>query len=102
MAQRIVSFGTVTVTTAGTRVQVSSTELSGSSIIIQADELNTGKLFVGDSDVDSTDFFLHPGQSLPLGADSVRGITEGLFLSDIFLDAENDGNAARIIFIKRR
>jgi len=102
MPLRLVSLGTVTVTTAGTAVQISANEISASSIIIQASDLNTGKIFYGDSTVDSTDTFLCPGQSVPLAGDSLRGISEALFLSDLFVDAENDGNAVHVAYFKRR
>ncbi len=102
MALRIVSLGTVTVTTAGTRVQISANDISAVSIIIQADSVNTGAIYVGDSTVDSNDFVLCPGQSIPLGGDSIRGNSQAFFLSDIYVDAENDGNIVRVIYVKQR
>ncbi len=46
--------GQATVTTAGTAVQLSSTRRLARSLLIVAHDNNTGRIFVGGSDVDSS------------------------------------------------
>lgn len=43
--------GTKTVTTAGTRVALSTTDLLVSSVVFQGFDTNTGKIYIGGSDV---------------------------------------------------
>ena len=103
MALKLVPLGVVTVTTAATAVPLTSTARPASTIFIQADKLNAGDIYVGDSTVDSTNgIVLEPGATLPLSGDQIRGITEGLILSDIFIDADTDGNSVRVYFLARR
>lgn len=51
---KTVTISPVTVTTAGTRKQIFATSLAVKSVIIQADNLNTGKVYIGDSTVSSS------------------------------------------------
>lgn len=103
MALMLIQLGTVTVSTAGTAVALKTgDEISATSIMLQADSNNTGNIYYGDSAVDSTGLFLGPGESVPIGGTSIRGITEGLFLNDIYIDSDADGNAVRVGYYKRR
>lgn len=61
----IFASGRTTVTTAGTQVQLSSNECK--SITVKALITNTGKIYVGGSDVDSTNGFeLNAGESMSI------------------------------------
>jgi len=102
MALRVVQ-GTATVTTAGTAVQLSATATSITSILIQAESGNTNNIYFGDSTVDSNNgFVIAPSCELNLSGDDIRGITEGMILSDMYIDADTDANAVRFLVFRRR
>ncbi len=88
----------ITVTTAGTRKQVSTTSLNVRSAIIQALTTNAGKLYVGGVAVDSTHCLtLDPGQSvtLELPGDPLGEID----LTAVYLDAANSGDKANVLYM---
>lgn len=94
-----------TVTTAGTRVQVSTTDTVITSLVIQADPTNTGKIYVGDSSVSSTQASaaLAAGQAFTIDPDaSGRSGQEEYVLSDFWIDSSVSGEKAYISYIKRR
>lgn len=103
MAQKLFTSTIVTVVTAGTRVALSSVPTPVTSILIEADIGNTDNIYVGDDSVDSTNGIrLVPGESVSVGSDQIPRQDDELFLSDVFLDADTNGDKARIQFIKRR
>lgn len=71
--------GQKTVTTAGTRVAL-GTDVVNSSLIIKADPANTGKIYVGDVTVTSSNGFI-------LAAGDQIIIDEAGRLMDIYIDA---------------
>lgn len=84
--------GSKTVTTAGTRVQLSATSVAVESVTIQPKAANTGTIYVGGPSVSSSN-----GTRLPSPATSNSSITftrdeDGIDeLSDIWLDASVSG-----------
>lgn len=95
----------VTVTTAGTRVQISAVDTRITTILIQADPANTGKIYVGDDLVSSTraSSVLSANASEAITSDaSGRGGWEEFTLSDFYLDASVNGDKAYVSYIKRR
>jgi hypothetical protein len=94
----------ITVTTAGTRVQVSSTDTPISSIIIQASSGNSGVIYVGDSSVSSTaGIVLTAGQAWAVTADaSGRHGFEEMVLSDFWVDSASNGDKFKVVYMKRR
>lgn len=103
MGQKLKPLGNVTVTTAGSRVRLTTSDIPATSIAIVADPLNTLNVYVGDSTVSaSTGFPLAPGDVMPLSADRTRGYSEEMMLSDIYVDADTNGNKVRVFYLGRR
>jgi hypothetical protein len=89
-----------TVTTAGTEVQVSSGVLTVRSCVIQALAANAGKIYVGGSDVDSTHgAHLSPGASLTLEAPGDP--TAYIDLTNVYVDAETNGDKVNVLYLER-
>lgn len=103
MAQKLFTGSVVTVASAGTAEQIDSTQIPVTSIFIEASDTNTGNIYIGDSTVSSSDGIpLAAGQSLSLGSDMIPRQADELYLSDLYIDADTNGNEARISYIKRR
>ena len=101
MGQKAALPGTVTVSSAGTRVACSASTLPVASVLIQADTSNTGYLYVGDNTVSSTKgISLSAGDAIEFSV-SVNGRTDELDLADIYLDAQTSGNKGRITVLRR-
>lgn len=93
---------TKTISVAGTAEPIFPSHIPATSITIQADSLNTGDVYIGNSDVDSTNgFALCPGGSYPLTGDQIRGITEGMYLDEIYADTDTNDNKIVIIYFVR-
>lgn len=85
-AHGVIGSGSQTVTTAGTRVQVSTTAYLYRSLTIIAKDNNTGRIYVGGADVAST-----TNRGLA-GGDSISFVSDkGIDLSDVYLDASVSG-----------
>jgi len=94
----------LTVTTAGTRVQINSgTLLRCTSCVLQAHEDNTGKIYIGDADVAAgRGIALAPDAVFAYGADqSGRPGGEEFDLASIYVDAETNGNKVKILYVAR-
>jgi len=104
MSLKLNTIADVTVTTAGTRVQVTSSFIQATTVVIQAKRANTGKIYVGDSSVSSTrGLQLEPGESVSISIDpsGIRGPDE-LIMSDLYLDSSVSGEGAKVSYIARR
>ena len=97
----------VTITTAGTRVPLSATSVLCSRLVIRTPASgNTGLVYVGGSNVSSSN-----GYQLPAGGgtggtvefDSVMlgHAGEEIDLSQVYLDADTNGNSVRILYDKK-
>ena len=88
--------------TSGTRVQVSATEVTTTSVTFYAADANTGKVFIGDSSVSSTRFIaaLDAGESLNISAD-YYGTGQEFDLSDFYIDAATSGDDAHVSYVTR-
>lgn len=89
-----------TVTTAGTRVQVSTTDLFVKKIVVAGHAANTGHIYLGDSTVAST-----AGLHLKVGAPPIVieagqiGGKDDLFnLKDMYVDASVNGEKVSILY----
>lgn len=105
MSIKLFTLPQVTVTTAGTRVQISSTDTAVTTVLIQADPSNTGRIYVGDSNVASNRAaaVLEADASFSITADaSGRSGWEEYILSDFYLDSSANGDKAYISYVKRR
>lgn len=95
----------VTVSSAGTAVQVSSTSLRVSSATIMADPDNAGKIHVSDENVASSG-----DEGAPLSAngalvleapDEKDGTPEDIDLSKVYIDAADNGSSAIVLYYER-
>ena len=100
MAQ-ILKTKSVTVTTAGTAVPLSTTRIYTTAFAVRAKLTNTGDIFIGDSTVTSaTGMFLQPGESNEKTAQNVsRGVIQTFELSKIFLNASSSGDGAIVEYL---
>lgn len=99
---------TVTVTTAGTQVQVTTdTDIKPKSVYFEADSANTGVIYIGNSTVSSTSYFARltipstsssPNWSIT-GADGGRVGSTGIQLSDIWVDSSVSGEKVHVTYI---
>ena len=101
MAWKIIS-ATVTVATAGTPVQVSSTVLYSPSVVIQANTDNAGTVYVGDSLVDALStpkigIALLARSTITLNEDS-KG-SDYIDLSKIYIDSGTNGQVVQVMYM---
>lgn len=94
MAQKIYQGGIVTVSTAGTRVQLTSTATRAYAISIQAHPSNTGTIYVGDSTVASSACMaaLSAGMSFDIEGTHRKDATDEFIASDYYVDASVNGD----------
>jgi hypothetical protein len=107
MAVRLITGSTVTVTAAGTAVIVDTTvppQKAVSSVLIQADFANTGRVYVGDENVTAENgYFLEPGNSIEISGDNRTLGQDEVILTDLYIDADNAGSKVRVgFFVKRK
>ena len=95
-----------TVTTAGTRVQVSTSATPIAWIRFQAKHSNTGDVYLGDNTVAVSKYiaYVHttenPGVELKTN-DSAKTTGNQMLLSDFYLDAETNGNICMVTYAPR-
>ena len=78
------------VTTAGTAEPLSDAPVGFTEVLIQAEFGNTGNVFIGNSDVDSTN-----------GIVLIQGATieiQGGDLNTIYIDSANNGDGVRLFY----
>lgn len=104
MAQLSKPLAPVTVVTAGVRVQITASASGCSGIIFQANDANTGKIYIGDNTVTSSNgIFIGPGQTYVVSSQSLDGVMDAeLILSDYYLDADTSGNSCRVHYLTVR
>lgn len=94
-------FGTKDVASAGTAVQLEETSRPVVSLLIIAHSDNTGRIFYGGSDVDSsTQKGLEGGESVTIPA-PLRGASMGSFdITDYFIDAATSGDGVDFVAVR--
>jgi len=104
MSNIVTALNELTIPTAGTAVQITPTAIQAHSISIEADALNTGKVYIGLSTVDSDNYImaLEKGEQLEIEAALIRGNSEVFTLSDYFVDTETNGNTVHVSYQHRR
>lgn len=92
---------TATVSTAGTRVQISTdTTIRTPYVVIQASSANAGTIYLGGSTVSSTNGLeLFPGESYIFNAETSREGNRVYRLSDIYLDSSANGLICRVMYL---
>jgi hypothetical protein len=94
--------GAVTVTSAGTRVQLTASDIAAYAVLIQANPANTGNIFVGDSTVSSSNgAILEPGDFFVVEPDISEEMDE-VNLSDIYIDAATNNDSVRVQYMTVR
>lgn len=99
MATAIKTLANKAVTTAGTRVQITTSHILATALTIQALRTNTGYIYVGDSSV-------AVGQGIELGANRVfsfsgakdRGGNCEFDLSEVYIDSSVNGEGVRLAY----
>lgn len=94
---------TVTVTTAGTRVPLKTGNgLYTQSVEISAASTNVGDVYIGpDSVASTTALGLSPGETTTINAPMVSGTHGDIDLSQIYVDADNNGDKIFITYLAR-
>ena len=97
-------FATKTVATAGTRVQLSTTDLFVSSLYLEALKTNTGDIFVGDSTVSSTAYMacIAAREGFNIAADLVDGANSKVLinLKNLYVDSSVNGEKVQLTYQK--
>jgi len=103
MPAKMKTLAVVTVASAGTAEQITSAAIPSTGIIVQADTANTGLIYVGDSTVDSSNGLeLEAGETFSITAEEIGRSNDEIILNDVFIDAQIDGDSARVQFFGRR
>lgn len=104
MAVKLTTLPEAVVTTAGTRVQVSAQKIMVNAVIIQAHESNKNNIFIGDSNVSSSQATaaLGPGEPFEFSGHPQMRLLSELLLSDIYIDSVRDGDKVRVSYVKRK
>lgn len=104
MAAIITTLPVVIVAAAGTPVPLSATPIFASSIILEADTLNTGQIYWGGAGVSAANGnSIKPSQPYSITCDTNKfdlshGNASKLDLSQIYIDADTNGNKVRITY----
>lgn len=102
----MVKFVTVadkTVTTAGTRVQLTTTSTPAIDVVFQAHSSNTNGVYIGDASVaNNQGIRLTPGEIMSINEVMSGRRGDEWDLSDFWFDADANGNKVRVAYVKRR
>jgi hypothetical protein len=92
-----------TLASAGVAQKISASEIAVEAILIFADSLNTGTIYVGGTGVTSSNGIpLTAGQELPIYTDRSHGATADIDMSTVYINGDNTGDKVRIIYMKRQ
>lgn len=98
------TFATInkTVTTAGTRVQVSTTDLWVKKVVIAGHAANTGNIFIGDSTVSSTVGLQMKAGAAPvvLGDLEINGRDDFFNLKNMYVDVSVSGEKVSFLYFQ--
>lgn len=91
-----------TVTTAGTRIQLTTNEVNVVYLIIQALTGNTGRIYIGNNQVASTSSFVDLAPDSSISLDSAQlGLGDAkLDMSKIWLDSSVSGEGVNVGYIE--
>lgn len=100
MAANFVSLSPVTLTH-GVATRLSASAIYASSLILYADPLNTGNVYLGGSNVTTSNGIpVAKGQSFNLSYDLVFGSNGKIDLRTLYLDSDTTSNLVRIIYVE--
>lgn len=91
------------VAAAGSGQQISSSNLTVLSAVIQAKPGNTGNVFIGGSTVSSSSYgvVLSPGESLSLSKDALKPSSSGINLAEVYIDAATTSDGVTIFYTSK-
>jgi len=93
---------TTSVTTAGTRVQLTSADIKTIAVLMQAKVANSGQIYIGDKAVSSTNagIELGAGDSMTLSASEMGWKGQLMALNEIWLDTSNSGDGVWVSYFE--
>ncbi len=103
MAVKLYTLASKATVTAGTRVQVSTTDLYVLSLAVQSKKANTGKIYVGDASVSATQCHqLEPGETIVIEGQGKPNSLEEVNVADVYFDSSINAEGVNLTYIKRR
>jgi hypothetical protein len=104
MLAKMFTLSPITIATAGTAQSINpASSVFCSSVIVTADAANTGKVYVGGSNVAAANGQpLSAGEALVVTSDDVRGSASELDIKDIYVDTQTNANVVRVAYIARK
>lgn len=103
MAVKLTTLPNTTVVTAGTPVRITETKIMVNAVFVQAHEDNVGNIYVGDENVSANrGTSVGPGQPLQYSGHPSNMLLSEFLISDVWIDAANDGDKVRIAYFKRK
>lgn len=98
--QFLQSLTSVPVPVPGTPVPLSATDLYVTSVIIQSGPGNLGFMYIGGPTASLVAFPLEPGRTVEIFGDNLdNGTTALLNLAEIFVDADQAGEAVNLLYL---
>ena len=88
------------VTTAGTQVRSSTTDLYVTSVTFRAKKGNTNDIYIGDSDVSNSYPDLDANQTVTFEAPIVNGHHSAINLKEIWVDADTNGEGIDVWYVR--
>ena len=102
MPAKMKTLAPVTVTTAETAEQITALDIPSTGLIVQANTVNAGLIYVGDSTVTSSNGMeLEAGETFSITAEEIGSSNDEIVLSDVWIDAQLDGDGVRIQYFGR-
>lgn len=99
MAASFVSLTPITLTS-GSATRLASDHLYASSVIVYADDLNTGNVYIGGDNVTTSNGIpLSKGKMFDISHDVVYGTNGKIDLSTLYLDTDTTNNLVRVIYV---
>jgi len=94
----------VTVTTAGTAVRASSTDLHVKKLIVRGAAANTGNIFIGNNGSGTvalaSGLVLEPADPpIVIGDVEIKGIDDSINLKDLWVDSSVNGEKLTILYL---
>ena len=91
-----------TIAAAGTKEQLTTSELKVPDVTIQAKSINTGTVYIGDNQVSSSlGIELVAGDSIALQNDDLGSADAKISLRNIWLDVSVNGEGVTVLYLER-
>lgn len=102
MAIKIETSSVITIDIGGVAKQLASAPIAVTSVIIQAEYTNVGRISIGSANVtSSTGIEIGPGDTFSLTVESIKDIGE-LLLNDIYVVSNTAGDKVRVMIYRRK